>query len=436
MNILFVSKNLIAGNVAYLLKKEGHSVKLYVEDENGRKNFDNLLEKVDSWEKELDWVGKEGLIVFDDVGFGKQQDKLRKEGYRVFGGSELGDKLELDREYGQKIFAECGLTPVLLKDFEDMDDAAVYVKKNPKAWVIKQNNQNAKFLNYVGQLDNGEDVLGVLRNFLHNPSVAHEKVSLQEKINGVEIGIGRYFNGQDWVGPIEFNIEHTRFFPGDIGPLTSEMGTLAWLSDDEKNKLYLETLDKMKTHLQKIDFRGDFEINCIVNEEGVFPIEATARFGTPIVHLHTEMFDSPWGEFLYAVASGSDYDLKWKKGYGIVMLVATPPFPYATKIENNIFYGVNIYLDRLTQEEQKHIHLEEVSVRYKDKSQYFISDNQGYVLYVTAMAEHPSKAREKVNNLASKIVIPKMIYRNDLGKRFEEKDGPLLEKWGYFKFNN
>ena len=67
-------------------------------------------------------MGKDGLIVFDDVGFGKIQEKLRKKGFNVFGGCALGDKLEMDREFGQKIFKQCGLSTVPLCDFDNIDD--------------------------------------------------------------------------------------------------------------------------------------------------------------------------------------------------------------------------------------------------------------------------------------------------------------------------
>jgi phosphoribosylamine--glycine ligase len=104
MNILFISNNGLGSNIAYLLKNEGHNVKLFIKNKQDRNNLDNLVDKVNSWRKELKWVGKDGLIVFDDVGWGKIQDSLRKKGYKVFGGSLLGDKLEEDREYGQLNF--------------------------------------------------------------------------------------------------------------------------------------------------------------------------------------------------------------------------------------------------------------------------------------------------------------------------------------------
>ena len=85
VRVLFVSNDLIGGNIAYLLKKEGHDVRLFIDDQKRRENFENLVEKTEDWMRELPWVGKDGLIVFDDVGYGKIQDDLRKDGYTVFG---------------------------------------------------------------------------------------------------------------------------------------------------------------------------------------------------------------------------------------------------------------------------------------------------------------------------------------------------------------
>jgi phosphoribosylamine--glycine ligase len=247
------------------------------------------------------------------------------------------------------------------------------------------------------------------------------------------MGVGRYFNGTNWVGPIEINFEHTKMFPDDVGPVTSEMGTLAWYDDNEKNKLFVEVLNPLKPYLQKINFRGDFEINCMVNETGAYPLEITARLGTPIIHLHSELHLSPWGEFLYAIATGKKYDLKYRKGFGIVNLIATPPFPYGIKHSKETLYGINIYLDKLEGKETNSLHFEGVSMRVgKDHGQYFISGHEGYIAYTTAVAETVEKAREKSLSLIRKIVIPKAFYRNDIGKDLEKRL-PELKKWGYIK---
>ncbi|MEI6420057.1 MAG: hypothetical protein WCO30_00345 [bacterium] len=435
MNILFISKDCIALNLSRVLQEESHSVKLYIENKRSSRNFDNIVPKVDSWEGQLDWVGKDGLIVFDDVGFGKDQDKLRKQGYNVFGGSASGDKLEMNREFGQKIFKECGLKTTELHDFENIDDAVCFIKKNPSPWVVKHDGHDSKFMTYIGVFDDGRDVISILKNYFQNPFVNRNSVTLHKKITGIEIGVGRYFNGHEWVGPIEINVEHTKMFPGDMGPVTTEMGTLAWYDCDEKNKLFVDVLNKMKSYLQKIDFRGDFEINCIVNKDGAYPLEVTSRLGSPIIHIHTALHDSNWGQFLLAVAQGKNYNLKCKKEFGIVNLLAVPPFPYGSQNSKDTLYGVNIFFNNLSEKEMKSVALEEVSLRKHGLGSglYYISNDDGYVAYTTGVGKTISEARKKSLDVAKKIIIPKVFYRDDIGERFEIEELPKLKKWGYIK---
>ena len=67
-----------------------------------------MIPKTYNWRR-APWIGKDGLIIFDDTGYGEIQEELRKDGYIVFGGSKLGDKMEMDRSYGQKIFKNMDL---------------------------------------------------------------------------------------------------------------------------------------------------------------------------------------------------------------------------------------------------------------------------------------------------------------------------------------
>lgn len=435
MNILFVSSaSMIAPDLAYRLKQEGHQVKLFFPNPELRLNFEGLVEKTGDWRQELPWVGKTGLIVFDDVGSGKVQDELRAEGYSVFGGCELGDKLEADRSHAQTVMAEHGIKTVEIKNFKDIPSAIKYVKENNGSWVIKQNGHSSKSLNYVSMFDDGRDIINVLENYARIPKYQLRSITLQRRIQGVEIGVGRYFNGHDWVGPIEINIEHKKLFPGDLGPPTSEMGTLGWYDDDEHNRLFQETLAKLKPYLQKINYRGDIDLNCIVNEEGAFPLEVTPRMGTPIVHLHDELHRSPWGEFLKAVADGRPYNLKWQRGYGIVVMLTVPPFPYSKKLKQFSSFGVNIYFDKkMTPADLRHLHFEEAAKRRDNGSQppFYISGFLGYVMYVTAVAESVESARHKVYQLIHKIQIPKMFYRNDIGSSFVRENRHKLEELGY-----
>ena len=435
MRVLFISGEMIAADLAYRLKREGCEVKLFIEDESRKDCFENMVDKTSDWKKELGWVGKDGLIVFDDVGYGREQDELRKQGFAVFGGSEDSDKLEKDREFAQGVLESCGMTVKMSKDFSDIESALEYIKKNPAKWVVKQNNHKSS-LTYVGVLSDGSDVGSILKSYnKYNHDEAIKTISLQKKIEGVEIGVARYFNGNDWVGPIEINIEHKAFLNGDVGPLTGEMGTVLWYEDNENNKLFKSALAGLKPCLKKINFRGDVDVNCIVNQTEIFPIEITPRFGCPSTHLHEELHLSLWKDFLLAVAKGEKCDLRYKKGYSVVVSVAIPPFPLPYKSIASDYYLKDVdilFKEEISEDERERIHFEEVSLRKEGgKEQFYIAGSNGFILYVTGSGETVADARKKAYDLVDKIVIPKMMYRTDIGLKLIEKNQKLLKKWGW-----
>ena len=433
MRVLFISGEMIAGDVAYRLKLEGCDVKLFIEDESRKDCFDNMVEKTDDWRKELSWVGKDGLVVFDDVGYGKVQDDLRNKGYVVFGGCEEGDRLEKDREFAQNLFKSSGMETKESKDFANADDAIKYIGENKAKWVVKQNSHDGA-LAYVGSADDGSDVISVIRSYeKYNKSSAIKIMSLQKRIDGVEIAIARFFNGNDWNGPIFVSFEHKPFLNGDIGPLTAEMGTLAWYDNNENNKIFQATLAKIKPYLQKIGYRGYADINNIINGDKIIPLEATARLGSPTNHLQSGMHISSWKDILLSTARGEKANFLFKDGFSIVVSIAIPPFPYKPSLSNNSYYLKDVdilFKNKISEEERSRIHFEEVSIK-KSKDQYYIAGNNGYVLFITGTGETVEKARERAYNLIGKIIIPKMMYRTDIGAKFINKDQELLKKWGW-----
>lgn len=427
--VLFISGELIAGDLALRLQAEGCEVKLFVDHPEQQQCLNGFVEKTNDWEKELEWVGKEGLIVFDDVGYGSIQDDLRKKGYRVFGGSAGGDRLEQDRRFAQDLLAKLGMSTVPIFTFNTPIEAREFVRTNPKAWVVKQNTHQSA-LNYVGVLPDGRDALSILEIYEAN---GVKNVTLQERIEGIEVSINRYFNGKDWVGPSEITIEHKSLFNDNIGPKTGEMGNLMWY-DGSDGRFFDETIGKLKPYLQSVDFRGDIDLNCFIKKDKIFPIEVTARLGCPITHSQSVMHLSPWYEFLGAVADGKDYDLKHEEGYCIALTLALPPFPYeGTLAKEYSSEGLELFFkESLTDEEMKNIHFEAIEKRKSaTMERYFITHSIGYAIFVTGNGLSVEEAQKNVYSLARKVVIPKVFYRTDIGSAFVRADKTQLEKWGW-----
>ena len=430
MRVLIISKDGDTLDLALRLRDEGHEITFSIQDRAFRKVGNGFgLRKSSNWRAAVSWVGRDGLILFDQTGWGREQDELRKEGYSVVGGSEGGDRLELDRCHAQKIFEKSGMKTVVSRHFTSARDTIAFIRKNPRRWVVKQNAYAEKCFSYDGRLPDGQDAINLLSNYLKYNLSECASIDLQERVVGVELGVGRFFNGHDWVGPIEMNMEHKKLFPGGYGPKTPEMGTVLWYDDNENNKLFNETLARLKPYLRKIGFHGDIDINCIVNDLGAVPLEATPRLGYPAIYLQSVLHRSPWGDFLKAVADGKPFDMKFRKGFGVVVLIATPPFPYEAAGNKYNPEGLGIFFkNSLTEEESNNVHFSEVT---HVQGQYTVAANSGYVLCLTGTGRTVRVARDSAYALADNIHIPRMFYRDDIGRKFLQSDRALLKKWGF-----
>lgn len=433
MRILFISGELIAGDLPYRLSEEGCDVKLFIEHPDQQDCQTGFVTKIDDWRSELDWVGKSGLIVFDDVGFGEVQDQLRRDGFRVFGGSAGGDRLELDREYAQQVFADFGLEVLPTLRFEYPADAVQHIRTTaPCRWVVKQNNHDSA-LCYVGQFDDGCDAIDVLESYQRR---GIRDVSLQQAADGIEIAVSRYFNGRDWVGPVELNVEHKALCDGDIGPKTGEMGNLAWYSGEVDQPLFEKVLAPLKPYLIKSRFHGDIDVNCIVNRQRVVPLEFTARLGCPITHIQSALHLTPWREFLGAIADGRQIDLDYRRGYGIGLTIAVPPFPYQGQQSGRYSaegLPIRFRTEPSKDERLRHYHFESVrrEIQADGQERYLITNGLGWAAFVTGVGATVAAAREDVYSAARNLCVPRAIYRTDIGKKFIETDEMKLKAWSW-----
>jgi phosphoribosylamine--glycine ligase len=228
--LLFVSS---FGGIADLARQciaEGSEAKLWIDGKTEKRVGDGFVPKVDDWKEHVDWAD---VVVFDDVEYGETCEALRAKGKAVVGGSRYSDRLELDRDFGQEEMATAGMTVLPSWDFTSFDAAIEFVRTHPDRYVVKPNGkaQNEKVLSYVGQDEDGKDVASTLALFQKSWGKKIQAFQLQKHASGVEVAVGAFFNGKDFVLPACVNFEHKRLFNEEIGPSTGEMGTLMfWAS--------------------------------------------------------------------------------------------------------------------------------------------------------------------------------------------------------------
>ena len=418
---LFVSDIGCIGDLAARVKDEGNSVRYFIGDRHEKNVSDGFVDKVDDWEKHIDWAD---VVVFDDIGFGSIVERLRKAGKAVIGGSSFCDKLELDRDLAQQELRNAGINTLPCWDFSSFDEALKFVKSNPGRYVVKPNGkaQDEKVLSFVGQEEDGLDLVNMLERYKTGWGAKIKSFQLQKFVAGVEVAIGAYFNGQEFLLPACINFEHKRMFNDEIGPTTGEMGTsMFWAGP---NRLYNETLKKFEKRLSEVGFTGYFDINCIVNSRGIYPLEITPRFGYPTINIQMEGVQSQWGDLLHALGNRQPFNLKTQRGYQVGVVIAVPPYPYDDPDVFEKFSNDAVIIFK--KQPLNGIHHCDVQLVDGD---WRIAGSSGYVLVVTGSGPTMADAQREAYNRIKTIILPNMFYRTDIGNRWS-RDGDLLQTWG------
>ncbi|PIN85187.1 MAG: phosphoribosylamine--glycine ligase [Candidatus Diapherotrites archaeon CG11_big_fil_rev_8_21_14_0_20_37_9] len=423
-NFLFMSLDNLIGDITWRVKQEGHNVKYYVKAKSERDVTSGFVEMVDDWKKEVDWAD---VIVFDDVlGQGTIAKALRDKGKAVVGGTPYTDKLEDDRAFGQNELKKAGINVIPHWEFTSFDDAIEFVKNNPGKYVLKPSGeaQNLKGLLFVGEEDDGKDLIQVLGDYKKAWAKKIPAFQLQKRITGVEIAVGAFFNGNEFIYPINVNFEHKKLFPGNLGPSTGEMGTAMFWSDP--NKIFNQTLKKFEKKLAEEKYVGYIDLNCIVNGNGIYPLEFTSRFGYPTICIQQEGIAMPISQFLYQLATGTLKKFNTKSGFQVGIRIVVPPFPFTDRETFLVKSKDSIIVFKKGKEG---IHFEDVKLV---NGEWVVTGNSGVVLIVVGTGYTMKQAQQQAYNRIKNVIIPHMYYRTDIGDRWFE-DSDRLHNWGYLR---
>ena len=422
---LFASISGLIGDIAWEVQKEGHDVRYFIEAEGERDIADGFVPKSKDWERDAKWAD---IVVFDDtLGQGGKAQALRATGKPVIGGSPYTDRLEDDRSFGQEELKNAGVNIIPYEDFDSFDPAIEFVKKNPDRYVIKPSGeaQNVKRRLFVGEEEDGEDVVRMLEAYKRAFADEIKVFQLQRRVTGVEVAVGAFFNGKNFITPVNINFEHKKLFPGNIGPPTGEMGTSMFWS--EPNRLFTQTLLKMESKLAQEGYVGYIDLNCIVNNNGIYPLEFTSRFGYPTISIQQEGMLTPISDLFWELANGLEPKWRTRSGFQIGVRIVVPPFPFDDDATFDSFSkNAAIVFKKPTQEG---VHIEDVK---EVNGQWLVAGTSGVVLIVVGLGTTMKQAQTQVYSRIKNILIPNMYYRTDIGDRWVE-DSDKLHNWGYLR---
>lgn len=407
-------------DIAHAILKEGNDVKLYIDYKPCREVGYGFVPKTQNWQKYTDWAD---IIIFDYTGFGKIATELRSQGKLVIGGTEYTDNLEQDRSFGQNELKRHKIKILNFKEFTTFHDAIAYVEQNPNTYVIKPSGEAQEFkqLLFVGKEENGSDIIRVLKAYEKTWGDEMGTFQLQRKVNGVEVAVSAFFNGKEFIKPIHVTFEHKKLFPKELGVSTGEMGTSSFWTDD--SPIFDATLQKMEKTLAREKFVGHIDLNCIVNGNGIYPLEFTSRFGFPQIFIQRIGMLDPIGKTLYRVASGENFKINVRKGFQVGAFMVVPPFPYNDKQTFNLFSKDAVVVVKKNMKEGIHpMHLKQVN------GEWLITGDSGLALLITGTGTTMKEAQKQMYNRINNILINNAYYRTDIGDRWTE-DSDKLWSW-------
>jgi phosphoribosylamine--glycine ligase len=421
------------------LVQRGHEVRVHVRDPACGDVFAGMLQFTDDWQRELGWVRAgpdEGMVLFETSDQGAAQDALRREGFHVVGGSALGDRLEADREFGQSILRQAGLKTAASHRFDNCETAADFVARRPGRYVLKFNGAHAlRTRNYVGVHPQGLDVVALLQHLqgqlqsqAHSAALAAKSVDfvLMDHVDGIEVGVGAYFNGQAFLQPACVDFEHKRFFPGDLGELTGEMGTI--VSYRFSQRLFRTVLQPLTEVLRDGGYCGYINVNLIANEHGLWPLEFTSRFGYPGYAICEALHTEPWERIFASMVHQSRLQVATRAGFAAGVVLTVPPFPYSYGYET-LSKGLPVRVLDNDAQALAHLHFAEVAMTH---GQLVTSGVSGYVGVATGVGPTPAAANAKALRAAQAVVVPNLRYRHDIGERVGRGgQWQQLRRWGY-----
>ena len=420
-------------NALYVrLVEDGHEVKVSISEPLCHGVLAGLVERVAEWEAELPWIRaaeREGIILVENVahGRGALQDQLRRDGYQVVGGSGYGDRLEKDRAYAQEVLRGIGLSVAGVWEFDAAEPALAFLAERPARYVLKFSGEGFGAAdNYVGRLHDGRDVAAMVRVKLKAREGAPTRFILMERLEGVEMGVGAYFNGVEFLEPACLDWEHKHFFPGDLGELTGEMGTV--VTYRRTRRFFELTLARMAPLLRANGYVGYININTIVNDDGVWPLEFTCRFGYPGFAILDPLQETHWADLFRAMVSGAATPLRTRPGFSVGIVLTTRPFPFIrTYVPEPIGLPV-LFEGELSTTDRSHLHLGEVGL--DETGQLVTAGYHGWTLVVTGTGSNIPAAQAEALSLADRIVIPNVRFRRDIGNKLVAGQWAEVERLG------
>ena len=341
---------------------------------------------------------------------------------------------ETDRLLGQSVLRKHGIPTPPCREFTSFDDAIRYVKKQDQAFACKPcGNETDKSLSYVAK--SPADLVFKLELWKRTNKLTKGSFILQEKISGIEMGVGGWFGPGGFSAGWEENWEEKKLMPGNLGPNTGEMGTT--LRFVRRSKLADKVLKPLAATLEKMGYVGCVDVNCLIDDKGTpWPLEFTMRPGWPSFNIQQALHSGDHAEWLVDLARGQSGKPPWRLNeIAVGAVLAIPPFPNDhAKMEE----VVGVPICGITEKNRPNIHPcmmmsgeAPQNINGKVVTGPCLLTAGDYVLVASGVGSTVQSATRATYRVLASLEVPASpMWRTDIGRRLA-RQLPELQKHGY-----
>jgi phosphoribosylamine---glycine ligase len=397
------------------LENQDNQVAVWIREGRAKQNYTGLLAKPDRWGDVLD---ADTVVLFDSSGGGRTADRLRARGHHVFAGSSFADQLELDRPLALDFMSQAGIKTPESKTFHSWDKAKEYVRGHDARLVFKASGDTGNFLGSYVSYDSG-DLVEMLDYFAGvTAGQGKPEFILQDFVEGVEVSTEGWFNGREFMTPWNHTLERKQLMNDGLGPSGGCAGNIVW-PERELNHVIEEGIARMAPILAEHDYIGPIDLNSVVNDEGVWGLEFTPRFGYDALPALLELVDGQIGPIITSMARleyPTVLPLVNKRAAGL--RISIPPYPSEQHHPDE-----GIPIRGLTREDRSHLYFYDVML---DPANHLVSTSAfGAVVTATGSGDGIVDAFDGPMEIARRAKIPQKQYRTDLA-------GVFVREWAKF----
>lgn len=406
MNFFMFSK---CGEGAGLLKRlqdEGNNCSIYIQE----KDYSNVYDGILSYS---DYPEENDIIIFDSSGNGAKADYFKSEGFKVFSSSKFHDKLENDREFGLQFMLDHGIMIPATYTFKSFKDGISFINNNKKTrFVFKPSGKNIPCkLTYSAH--DAEDLISYMNFVEKNFDKEIDEFILQEFIEGAIIS-SEYWVGKDGFIYDSFNhtIEVKKFMNDDLGPSTGCSGNIVWINENDSELAVL--LQGIENDLIEENYIGPIDINCIVNDEGIFGLEWTPRFGLDAMPTFIQLINQDLGKII-SDSFSNNCEMTLLSCFSGGARLTIPPYPIEPEDMKSLQKNSpNIGIPIRGLDNYEHLcYFYEIM----KKDNFLVHSNgTGVIACISDLGLTPEGCFVTVNKALEDCKIPDKQYRTDLSK--------------------